>query len=280
MDERLPLFHHQLSSPSAFRPEELVKAVRAGRGIEAVSVPHICVLDFDGDVTDWLVASGLAQPYPGWACFHTTMYTFTVDETVCGIIARTIGGPYAVLVAEQLHVSGARILLGLTSAGRVNPGLPLPGLVIATSALRDEGTSYHYLAPGNIVNAPGTLADRLFAGLQGLGLPISQGLVWTTDAPYRETKESLREHATNGVLAVEMQAASLFAFAEARQAEVGIVAHVTNAIDYTGEPFDKGPEEHGWHIVQAMCRACLDLAVPATTSKTEKDLLSAFRSVP
>jgi uridine phosphorylase len=129
--------------------------------------------------------------------------------------------------------------------------------VVATSAIRDEGTSYHYLAPNAMVDAPANLAAKLFAGLQGLGLPIAEGPVWTTDAPYRETKESLREHAANGALAVEMQAASLFAFAQARHAEVGIVAHVTNASDYTGEAFDKGPEEHGWQIVQAMCRACL-----------------------
>lgn len=235
-----------------------MKAVRSERGIEAVSVPQICVLDFDGDLTDWLVQAGLAHPYPGWACFHTTMYSFHVDGMECSIIARTIGGPYAVLVAEQLHVSGTRILLGLTSAGRVSPSLPVPSLVVATSAIRDEGTSYHYLAPTNTVNAPSRLAANLFTGLQGVGLPVSQGIFWTTDAPYRETAEQLIEHAANGALAVEMQAASLFAFAESCHAEVGVVAHVTNAIDHTGEPFNKGPDEHGWDILQAMCRACTD----------------------
>ncbi len=238
-----------------------MEAVRTERGIETASVPGICVLDFDGDLTDWLVKTGMAHPYPAWACFHTTMYSFEVDGTECGIVARTIGGPYAVLVAEQLHVSGARVLLGLTSAGRVTPSLPVPSLVVATSAIRDEGTSYHYLPAADIVTAPAKLAANLYEGLQGLGLPVAQGLVWTTDAPYRETAEELAEHAANGALAVEMQAASLFALAQARHADVGMVAHVTNAIDHTGEPFDKGPDEHGWHIVQAMCRVgrcCLE----------------------
>ena len=261
MNELLPLFRHRLASPSAFTPEDLVKAVRLERGIEAVRVPKLCVLDFDGDLTDWLVQSGLAHPCSGWACFHTTMYSFQVEGMECGIIARTIGGPYAVLVAEQLHVSGARILLGLTSAGRVSPTLPVPSLVVATSAIRDEGTSYHYVAPADAVSAPSRLAAKLFSGLQGVGLPVSQGSVWTTDAPYRETTEELTEHAANGALAVEMQAASLFAFAEARSANVGVVAHVTNAIDHTGEPFDKGADQHGWHIVQAMCRSCSDFVV-------------------
>ena len=171
MKEQLSLFRHSLSSPSAFTPEALVNAVRNGRAIEEISVPPICVLDFDGDLTDWLLKSGLTRPHPGWACFHTTMHTFQIDGMECGLIARTIGGPYAVLVAEQLCVSGAQIILGLTSAGRVSPSLPLPSLVVATSAIRDEGTSYHYLPAADVVTAPVDLAEKLYRGLQGLSLP-------------------------------------------------------------------------------------------------------------
>ena len=196
MKEQLSLFRHRLSSPSAFTPEALVSAVRNGRTTHPISVPPICVLDFDGDLTDWLLKAGLTRPHPGWACFHTTMHAFQIDGMECGLIARKrqIGGPYAVLVAEQLRVSGAQVILGLTSAGRVSPSLPLPSLVIATSAIRDEGTSYHYLPAADVVAAPLELAETLYRGLQGLSLPVSQGLVWTTDAPYRETAEQLEEN--------------------------------------------------------------------------------------
>ncbi len=237
-----------------------MNAVRNGRAIEKISVPPICVLDFDGDLTDWLLKSGLTRPHPGWACFHTTMHTFQIDGLECGLIARTIGGPYAVLVAEQLCVSGAQVILGLTLAGRVSPSLPLPSLVVATSAIRDEGTSYHYLPAADVVAAPVELAETRYRGLQGLSLPVSRGLVWTTDAPYRETTEQLKENSTLGALAVEMQAASLFAFASARHANVAVVAHVANAIGQTEDPFDKGSDEHGWDTVQAMCRASISVS--------------------
>jgi uridine phosphorylase len=82
-----------------------------------------------------------------WPCFHTAMFSLELEGVKCGIIARTIGGPYAVLIGEQLRAVGARLIVGLTSAGRVVPDLPLPGLVVASSAIRDEGTSYYYLAP-------------------------------------------------------------------------------------------------------------------------------------
>jgi hypothetical protein len=115
------LLHHEIDSPSEFTPDELVSAVSAARDLPDVAVPPVCVLDFDGDLTDWLVREGKATLFEPWACFHTKMYLLETDVARCGIIPRTIGGPYAVLIAEQLHVSGARLILGLTSAGRLAP---------------------------------------------------------------------------------------------------------------------------------------------------------------
>jgi len=53
---------------------------------------------------------------------------------------------------------------------------------------------------------------------------------------------SFNIYASKGVLAVEMHAASLFAFAEARRASVGLVVHVTNAINHHGDPSTKDPK--------------------------------------
>ena len=250
-----PLLHHEIASPSEFTPEDLVSAVRAVRGLQDVAVPLVCVLDFDGDLTDWLVREGRVTLFEPWACFHTKLYVLEMDGTCYGIIPRTIGGPYAVLIAEQLQASGARLILGLTSAGRVSPSLPLPSFVVVTSAVRDEGTSFHYLHPSEKVSCPIPIADFLADEVRRLGPAVFEGSVWTTDAPYRETIAQFQRYAADGVLAVEMQAASLFAFAIARKANVGVVAHVTNAVDHQEEQFDKGTEEHGYLLLQAMLRA-------------------------
>ena len=121
--------------------------VRRSRQVPNGNVPPLCILDFDGDLTDGLVRDGIARPFEPWPCFHTSMFAMDLEGVECGIIARTIGGPYAVLIAEQLQAAGAKLIIGLTSAGRVSPDLPLPCLMVATSAIRDEGTSYHYLPP-------------------------------------------------------------------------------------------------------------------------------------
>ena len=254
MKSKLPLFNHALSSPTAFTPEALLDAVRVERGMSPEPVPEICVLEFDGDLTDWLVSSGIAKPQKSWACFHTTMFSLEVDGVTCGVVPRTIGGPYAVLVAEQMAVSGARVVLGLTSAGRVSPAMPVPGLVAVKRAIRDEGTSYHYLRPAQSVGALQRLAGLLESELRTQPQPVLSGTVWTTDAPYRETAKQLAKHAKAGALAVEMQAASLFAFSKARRFPVGMVAHVTNSVDRTGKAFDKGARELESGILEAICR--------------------------
>jgi uridine phosphorylase len=99
------------------------------------------------------------------------------------------------------------------------------------------------------------VASLLESELRGQPLPVLSGPVWTTDAPYRETERQLASHARAGVLAVEMQAASLFAFSVARRFPVGVVAHVTNRVGDTDEQFHKGTHALEFEILKRICRA-------------------------
>jgi uridine phosphorylase len=255
LDDSFPLLRHPLESASAFTPQGLMSAVRAERGLPEEAVPPLCVLDFDGDLFDHLAAMGMSELSSSWACFHTSMRVMILDGLPCGIVPRTIGGPYAVLVAEQLRAAGVRLIVGMTSAGRVSPALPLPSVVVADEAVRDEGTSLHYLHASTTVTTPTIeVADILVRELGTVSPNVRRGLVWTTDAPYRETAEQLRHWADRGVLAVEMQAASLFAFARARGAHVAVVALVSNSVDETGS-FDTGGDAFRVSVLAAVARA-------------------------
>jgi uridine phosphorylase len=253
LHRQAPILDHAWEEASAFTAQNLIEEVRQARGIPEAPIPPVCILDFDGDLTDWVVRGGIAHEVR-WPCFHTTMFAMELEGISCGIIARTIGGPYAVLIAEQLHAAGAKVILGLTSAGRISRDLPLPCLVVVTSAIRDEGTSFHYLPPAREVACPTPIPSDLNRELSATGWTVQCGKVWTTDAPYRETNRQLDGWRREGVLAVEMQAASLFAFGTARQAAVGCVAIVTNAVDHSGEQFNTGSPEEGLRIVHALVR--------------------------
>ena len=254
--DKLPLLNHPVDEQSVFTPVNLIDSVRRARQIPEGSIPELCFLEFDGDLTDWLSGRGHAKPFPCWPCFHTTMFAVEIEGVQCGIIPRTIGGPYAVLIAEQLAAAGSRLIVGLTSAGRVSRELPLPCLVVVTGAIRDEGTSLHYLQAAREVSGPTPeVAALIFRELAATGRPVRQGKVWTTDAPYRETQMQLNQWATEGILAVEMQAASLFAFGIARGMAVACVATVSNAVDHEGEQFDTGSQQEGLRILAACTRA-------------------------
>ena len=183
-------------------------------------MPALCVLDFDGDL------AGLPLPPPGsaiwssWACFHTSMRVLTIDGLRCGIVPRTIGGPHAPSSSPSSCGLPARSDRRITSAGRVSPDLPLPSVVVVDDAIRDEGTSLHYLAPSSHIAAP---APRSWNARARTGPRVAACVAAGSGPPTHliaKRREQLRAWAEHGALAVEMQAASLFAFAKARGANV------------------------------------------------------------
>ena len=225
-------------APSVFRPESLLREARRQKGIAGGSVPPVCVLDPDGDIVAHVRRHG-AEPCPQWACYHSTMWRWQSDELACGIIGHVVGGSFAVLVAEQLFASGCELLINVTSAGQITDVGPPPYYIVIERALRDEGTSYHYLPPSNYVAADSALV-RLAAAVLGRAGQVHVGDSWTTDAPFRETEETIASRRRAGILAVEMEAASLYAFAAARARPVICLAHVSNQLGCVDGDFEKG----------------------------------------
>ncbi|MDQ2804665.1 MAG: nucleoside phosphorylase [Pseudomonadota bacterium] len=225
---------------SVFRPENLIREARRQKGLASGSVPAICVLDPDGDLVRALRASGEATRCDAWACYHTDLYAFTHGGERFGVVGCAVGAPFAVLVAEQLFVSGCRFLVSVTSAGQIVPGVLTSRFVLIDRALRDEGTSYHYQPPARFAHAAPDLAGTVLGAVRTAGMPIDRGTSWTTDAPFRETEAAIGRARREGVLAVEMEAAALYAFAAARGRDLLCFAQVTNQMAQVGDDFEKG----------------------------------------
>ena len=228
---------------SLFRPEALLREARRQRQLPLVAVPEICVLDPDGDVVRHLKRTGAGRIRQGWACYHTELLAFDVAGIgEVGIVDCVVGAPFAVLVAEQLFASGCRLLISVTSAGQITPIGPTPYFVLIDRAIRDEGTSYHYLPGSTFAEAPDTslLARVEQAGRALPDIALHRGTTWTTDASYRETESAIVRARQLGALAVEMEAAALYAFSTASGRSVVCFAHVTNAMAQTKGDFEKG----------------------------------------
>ncbi len=245
-------------APSVFRPEALLREARRQKNLPMEAVPPVCLLDPDGDIVRHLARASAARPHRGWACYHTELVAFDVPGAgPVGAVGCAVGAPFAVLVAEQLFASGCRLLVSVTSAGRIATDLPAaPHFILIERALRDEGASHHYLPPSAFAEAPDrALLARVEAALRAAGgqdLALLRGATWTTDAPFRETELAIAAARARGCLAVEMEAAALYAFAAARGRSVVCFAHVTNAMGRDEGDFEKGEADGAAAALQAV----------------------------
>ena len=233
--------HHDAAS--VFTPESLLREARRQKNLRSDPVPAICILDPDGDLVDYLAAAGHTRSHASWACYHTQLTTFVHKEVEYGIIGRVVGASFAVLVAEELFASGCQLLISITSAGQITPVGQPPYFVLLDRALRDEGTSYHYLPPAPFCALRPELAESLRDTWDSGSVQMYCGASWTTDAPFRETEEMIAVCRANGILAVEMEAAALYALAQAKQYAIVCFAHVTNQMAQQGDDFEKGPDQ-------------------------------------
>jgi len=246
---------------SVFEPANLLREARRQKRLPQLAVPAICLLDPDGDIVRALRRAGRAEPSPGWACYHTELFEFDHLGIRFGIIGCAVGAPFAVLLAEELFVSGCRFLVSMTSAGQIVERGEPPYFVAIDRALRDEGTSYHYLPPAEYADADPALVAVAMHALGAAGLPVYQGAAWTTDAPFRETAAAIERAHARGILAVEMEAAALYAFARARGRPVLCLAHVTNQMAVETGDFEKGEEDGArasLQVIGAVARAWRD----------------------
>ncbi|MDQ6662234.1 MAG: nucleoside phosphorylase, partial [Chloroflexota bacterium] len=184
--------------------------------------------------------SACAQRHATWACYHTLLETFEHEGVDYGIVGRVVGAPFAVLVAEELFASGCELLVSITSAGQIRSLGQPPYVVLLEKALRDEGTSYHYLPPSRYSTLSPALKTVVETAWDSSRVPLYVGASWTTDAPFRETEEAIAACRQEGILAVEMEAAALYALASKKQKDIICFAHVTNQMGQTEGDFEKG----------------------------------------
>ena len=262
--ERPPILRRKnYQAPSIFTPDALLREARRQKGIGTGTVPEICILDPDGDIVRHLLAMNRVRRLSSWACYHTDLHAFEHEGLSYGVVGCAVGAAFAVLIAEELFASGCKLLLSMTSAGQILPVQAPPYYIIVARALRDEGTSYHYLPPADYSLADERLVRLAEESLAAAGVTAQVGATWTTDAPFRETAEAITAAQEAGILAVEMEAAALYAFAAARNRPVLCFAHVTNQMGRIEGDFEKGVAdgaEESLNVISQLARRWHDWA--------------------
>ena len=162
-----------------------------------------------------------------------------------GLIRMTgIGSPHAITIFEELIAMGAKEFINIGTAG----GLNEEGVFIADKAIRDEGTSHHYIAHGKYAYPDKELTKKLERTLQRKGIEYRIAPTWTIDAPYRETRKEIEQYRKEGVATVEMEASALFAVAKVRKVKIASAFVVSDILGKKWEPtFHHINEKRAWN---------------------------------
>jgi uridine phosphorylase len=143
----------------------------------------------------------------------------------------------------------------MTSAGQIiSKGQP-PYFVLIEKALRDEGTSDHYLPLASFRRINRKLIDCLKDVFKDSRPPVFLGATWTTDAPFRETETAINYSRSLGILGVEMEASALYAFSEAKGQPVICFAHITNQMGNVENDFEKGEAQGSLDAMEVITTA-------------------------
>lgn len=214
------------------------------------NMPERVVLCFFREVIEKLCGEGKAEIVSelGSEIGKNQIYALDVSEglnldepTWIALAHPGVGAPLAAGYLDELIALGGKKFVACGGAGVLNREIAVGHLVIPESAVRDEGTSYHYLPPSREVQANADGVQAIKETLEKHDLPYVIGKTWTTDAIYRETKERIARRRAEGCITVEMEASAFFAVATFRDVPFGQLLY--GGDDVSGDVWD----HRGWH---------------------------------
>jgi uridine phosphorylase len=209
-----PAFEGKHALSAMVTPVEMLAHRRRGGRLQSFAAPHGAVICLERGLPE-----RMHRRVPIRRVGRLMGDLYAVKSTSGRVVVLTdfgLGAPIVAAQAEELIALGATRLVSVALSGGLQDDLAPGTVVVSRTALRDEGTSHHYLAPGRTVAADAQLAESLIASLSCDGVDVRAGTSWSTDAPYRETREEVAAYQSQGVLAVDMEVAALYAVAQAR----------------------------------------------------------------
>ena len=146
------------------------------------------------------------------------------------MVAMPAGAPQLATTSDVLIANGAKHIIIMGSAGAISKRLTFGDIVICNRALRDEGTSHHYIKSSSYIQSSKGLTEKLCKISNRLDIPFLVGPTWTTDAMFRETREEIAHYSKRHILTVEMEAAALFAIAKRRGIDASAIFSVSDVL--------------------------------------------------
>ncbi len=190
------------------------------------------VISFFREAIDQLVSEGALihnATIPGEN--KVEVYKFKDDDVL--MIHGTVGAPACAGILDLLIGLGVRRVIFCGGGGVLDKSISVGKLMICTGAIRDEGFSYHYIKPSRIIYSSEETNGIIRKYLKKCGADFIEGLAWTTDAVYRETREKVALRRSEGAKIVEMEQAACIAVTQFRGVKYGAILY--GGDDVSGE---------------------------------------------
>lgn len=248
---RIPLLEYDPAAEAFIEPGRILTP--------RADMPERCVLCFFADVLLPRFAQADVIVRLGSEIGLNPVYRMELADGPVAVVHPGVGAPLAGAFLDELIALGCRKFIACGGAGVLDREIALGHLIIPVSAVRDEGTSYHYLPPSREVAASVEAVKAIEAALQRHDIPYTLGKTWTTDAIYRETTAKILRRREEGCLTVEMEAAAFFAIAQFRGVQFGQILY--GGDDLSGEVWD----HRDWQRQESSRDRLFQLAVEAVS---------------
>jgi len=233
--KRFPILEFDPTPKAIIEPAEQVKEL---------DVPEHCVITFFGEVLKKLHGEGQAKILSthSWADADRHLYELEFQGQRLASIHPGVGAALTCGILEEIIARGCRKFIVCGGCGVLDSDISIGQLLIPSVAVRDEGTSYHYLPPSREVQATPEAVAAIEKVLSAQNIPYQLCKTWTTDAPYRETVKKVKRRRDEGCITVEMEAAAFFAVAQFRGVALGQILY--GGDDVSGEA---DWDHRNWH---------------------------------
>ncbi len=229
MDQDYPILEFDTAREAFIEPEQLV---------QPCDVPEACVLCYFGEAIERLLAD---RQYMAVNTFRSEgidlpVYVVDYNGTRVGLLQACVGAPLAAAQLEELTAMGFSEYIVCGACGVLKDDIAAGRFIIPTTAVRDEGTSYHYAPPTREMIADRHAVAVIESVLTANRVPYVKGKVWTTDAFYRETPDKVARRRADGCITVDMEASALMAVAQFRGVTLGAIHYAGDSL--AGQQWD------------------------------------------
>jgi Uridine phosphorylase len=250
LQKEFPILEFDEDRNAFIKPSNIIQPIDA--------VPERCVLCFFSEAIEKILAE---YPHKIISNFLSEGINFPLYELdykgeKIALIQSAVGAPIAAGQVEELTAMGCKKFIACGMCGVLQKELTIGHLIIPIAAVRDEGTSYHYIKPSREITANERIVRIIENTLLEKKIPYVKAKTWTTDAFYRETPQKIAQRKNEGCVSVEMETSAYIAVSQYNNVEFGQILCSGDSLG--GDEWDKRNYNNRTDIREFVLRLTLD----------------------